>query len=81
MGNRTTHISPREPGPMSTRGWRLRPGIADYGTQSRAEMIDQYRRYYQHELEAARYALSLTDDELIVQVFEGNRLIREVTDD
>lgn len=81
MGNRTTQVSAREPGPVSSRGWLLRPGVADRGTKGRAEMIDQFRRFYQYELEAARYALSLSDDELIVQVFDGSRLVREVTDD
>lgn len=74
MSDRLTRVRPRT-GPG--------PGIAWYGLRTRADMLTEYRRHYRGELERAQAALSIPDEELVVETYRGvwvQRDIREVTD-
>ena len=49
----------------------------------RAEAIAEYRKHYQTQLDEARRALELTDDELVVETHLGmyrRRSVKEVTE-
>jgi hypothetical protein len=69
MSERETSIRPRDP--EVDRGNLRGMAIAAYGRVSRVEMIQRYRDYHRRALESAQIALSLTDDELIVETYLG----------
>lgn len=68
MSNRMTAVGPRNV-PEEWKGSGI--GLAHHGRETRAEMIAKYRRYYERELARVTYAMSLTDDELIVTTYTG----------
>ncbi len=45
--------------------------IADFGRKTRNEMIAQYRRWAQQQLEEAQAILNADDDEFIVETYIG----------
>lgn len=46
-------------------------GVADFGRKTRAEMIQQYRDYYEHQRDEAIRALAVADSELVVETYLG----------
>lgn len=46
-------------------------GLANYGLLSHAEMVAQYRRYYERQKAEAEKALAVPDCDLIVETFYG----------
>lgn len=66
MSDRMTSIRPTD---QERRAQGI--GLQYYGLRTRAEMLKQFRAMYERELEKAQYALSLSDDELIVETFVG----------
>lgn len=46
-------------------------GIADSGRRTRAEMITEFRAYYQRQRDEAERALALPDEALIVETYLG----------
>lgn len=46
-------------------------GIADCGRKTRAEMIEQFRRYYECQLAEAERALAMPDADLVVETYLG----------
>ena len=68
MSDRITRIRTRNPiGPAPHRV----AAISDYGRKTRAEMINIYRAHYQRQIERAQAALTIPDDELIVETYLG----------
>ncbi len=68
MSDRLTSCGPRD----CAAAWRGHGvGWSEYGLQTRAAMIEQFRRHYRAQMAKAEYALSLTDDELIVETYVG----------
>lgn len=51
-------------------------GIADNGLRTREEMIRFFRTYYEQQRDEAELALSLTDDELVVETYLGPIVMR-----
>lgn len=51
------------------------PGVAftvvDYGRKTRAEMVAQYRAYYEHQKTDAMEALAAADEDIVVETFLG----------
>jgi hypothetical protein len=59
------------------------PEVIRYGVQTREYMIDVYRRHFEQQLKEAQDALSVSDDEIRVHVYQGvhtRRFMREVTE-
>lgn len=46
-------------------------GIADPGRKSRAQMIAEFRIFYEFQRAEAEHALSLSDDEITVETYVG----------
>lgn len=68
MTSRMTGIRPRNIRPE----WIGRGvGFQMYGRKTRAELIRRYRQHYLNQAAEAEYALSLSDDELIVETYLG----------
>jgi len=70
LSQRETSVAPR-PDYRRDESGHLIPGLAASGRQTRAEMIERYRRHYQRQLEEAQAALALTDEQLIVKTYIG----------
>lgn len=73
MSDRMTGIRPRQKTPGVG-------GMHAYGRKSRAEMLADFRSYHANQLEHARTALALSDDDLIVETFLGTYAQRSKTE-
>lgn len=86
MSERVTSVGPRDVGdsPSSERRKRVFGiRIADHGRRSRSEMIERFRSYFEYQRQQAEFALSLADEELIVETYLGSWAMRnceEVTE-
>ena len=77
MSDRHTVARPRERGLWIT-GWSVE------GRKSRAEMLEEFRKYHQAMLDESKRALELSDEEIIVVTGYGigaHRKTEEVIDD
>ena len=70
MSERQTSIGPRPEYRRTENGVTI-VGLSVYGRETRAAMIERYRRHKQRELEEAQAALALTDEQLIVKTYIG----------
>lgn len=67
MSDRMTDCAPRGGG----------PGLADFGRRTRAEMIAQYRAYYEHQKAEAEGALAVPDEDLMVTTYVGAIVMKD----
>lgn len=80
MSDRLTSVGPRN---VDSKFGGRGIGFEHYGGKSRKAMIAAYRQHYAGKLAEATYALSLSDDELIVETYVGaysQKGRKEVTD-
>lgn len=55
-------------------------GVVNPGRHTRAEMIAEYRSYYQWTLEQAQAAIAVADDDLIVETYLGPWALKNMTE-